>query len=148
MKDVTNSAIEVSAVPAAVLDVVWADVAPMIDRATSRSGGRYDVDSVRTGIESGVLALWIAMDDAKPIAALTTRVEEFPTGKRVLAIDWIGGDRMKDWLPEAHDVLSDYARAYGCDHLQGYGRKGWLRALAKFGWEVDYTAYRMEIKNG
>ena len=148
MKDMTNSAIEVSSVPAAVLDVVWADVAPMIKKATDRSGGRYNLASVREGIESGVLGLWIAMDDAKPIAALTTRIEDFPTGKRCLAIDWIGGDRMKDWLPEAHDMLSDYARAHGCSYLQGYGRKGWLRALAKHGWEVDYTAYRMEIDNG
>lgn len=148
MKDMSTDGIEVTAVPAAVVDVVWDDVAPMIEKATKTSGGRYDVSSVREGIESGVLALWIAMDDAKPIAALTTRVEVFPTGMRVLAIDWIGGKRMKDWLPEAHAVLSDYGRAYGCQHLQGYGRKGWLRALSKHGWGVDYTAYRMEIDNG
>ncbi len=148
MKDMSNSAIEITAVPAAVIDVVWPDVAPMIERATNTSDGRFDVESVREGIEAGLLALWIVMDDAKPIAALTTRVEVFPTGMRALAIDWLGGDGMQDWLPELNRVLSEYGKSYGCNHLQGYGRKGWQRALSKHGWEVDYTTYRMEIDNG
>lgn len=144
MKDMSTD-ILFTAVPHAVVDVVWPDIKPMVERATKTSGGRYTPQSVLEGINSGVLALWVVMDGDAAIAALTTRVEVFPTGKRSLSIDWIGGTRMKEWLPVAHEVLTDYAKSYGCVQLQGYGRKGWLRALGKFGWDVDYTAYRMEI---
>jgi hypothetical protein len=31
--------------------------------------------------------------------------------------------------------------------MAGYGRKAWAKVLAKYGWEQDYIAYRMELKD-
>lgn len=146
MKDVMD-AIEVTAVPQAVVDVVWPDVAPMMQRAVDTSGERYTVQAVYEEIMAGNLALWIVMDDAKPIAALTTRVVDFPL-KRTLSVDWIAGERMAEWLPRVNELFTEYAKTYGCCQLEGRGRKGWLRELSKHGWELDYMAYRMEIKDG
>lgn len=146
MRDLTD-AIEVTAVPQAVVDVVWPDVAPLLEKAVATAGGRYSVESVYTEIVAGNLALWIVMDDAKPIAALTTRVIDFPL-KRTLSVDWIAGERMAEWLPRVNELFTEYAKSYGCTQLEGRGRKGWLRELSKLGWEQDYVAYRMEIKNG
>lgn len=146
MKDMADL-LTITAVPHVAVDIVWPDVAPMLERAVATAGGRYSIESVYEEIASGQLALWLVLDDARPIAALTTRVLDFPC-KRVLSVDWIAGSRMAEWLPLTNAVFRDYAKSYGCSQLEGRGRKGWLRELTKHGWELDYMAYRMELNDG
>lgn len=146
MKDVVEQ-LTVTAVPPAVVDVVWPDVAPMLEKAIATADGRYSLESVYNEFVSGALALWVVLDDARPIAALTTRVVDFPC-KRVLSVDWIAGSRMAEWLPQTNAIFRDYAKSYGCRQIEGRGRKGWLRELTKHGWELDYMAYRMELNDG
>lgn len=146
MKDM-NHTIVFSAVPTQVLDVVWPDAAPLLEQAVETSGGRYSMERLWAELQDQTLGLWVALDDMKPIAAITTRVADYPDC-RALAMDWIGGTRMEEWLPVAHDVLGRYAREHGCSHLEGYGRKGWERALRKFGWVPDLITYRMDLTDG
>ena len=142
------SNITVSAVPTPLLDVLWADVEPLLNAAIDTNNGRYTTESVRAAILSSELALWVAMDGVRPIAALTTRICEYPTGLRGLCIDWIGGTRMSEWLPVAQPLMAEYARDNNCAHLEGYGRRAWGRVLGRYGWEPEYTAYRMELSDG
>ena len=65
-----------------------------------------------------------------------------------MAMDWIGGKRMMEWLPIAMEKLTSFAKDCGCSHLEGYGRKAWSKILKKYNWEPEYIAYRMEINNG
>ena len=54
------------------------------------------------------IVLWIVVDHDKDddiIAAITTKLIEYPQG-RSMAMDWIGGTRMKEWLPMAQNVIS------------------------------------------
>ena len=85
--------------------------------------------------------------DEKVIAAITTRIIEYPS-KKAMAMDWIGGKRMMEWLPIAMEKLTSFAKDCGCSHLEGYGRKAWSKILKKYNWEPEYIAYRMEIGNG
>ena len=93
------------------------------------------------------IVLWIVVDHDKDddiIAAITTKLIEYPQG-RSMAMDWIGGTRMKEWLPMTQEVISRYAKDHNCKYLEGYGRKGWGRWLGKYGWKPDYIAYKMEL---
>jgi len=143
MKDMTAT-LQMSVVPPAVLDVVWPQTAPLLQKAIDTTRPRYDIDSVRAGLETSDLLLWCVFDGTTPIAVMTTRIVEYPNSK-ALCLDWIGGERMKDWLPMAHDVMRRYGHDNGCTHLEGYGRKAWGRALQKYGWEPEYIAFRMEL---
>ena len=143
MKDMTAT-LQISVVPPAVLDVVWPQTAPLLQKAIDTTRPRYDIDSVRAGLERSELLLWCVFDGTTPIAVMTTRIVEYPNSK-ALCLDWIGGERMKDWLPMAHDVMRRYGHDNGCTHLEGYGRKAWGRALQKYGWEPKYIAFRMEL---
>jgi len=135
-----------SAVPAAVLDVVWADAEPLLAKAVEASGGRYTTQSVYEGLRNQHLLLWMVMDGTKPVAALTTRVSQLPT-VRALSIDWLGGERMKEWLPIIMPVLVQYGKQYSCTEMHGYGRLAWSRWLAPHGWAQDYIAYKREIND-
>lgn len=146
MRD-TATQLNITVVPPEVINVVWPKVKPMLQMAVNTTSPRYDMNSVLWGLEQGELLLWLVMDESEPVAALTTRIADYPKS-RGLCLDWIGGKRMREWLPMAHDIMRKYGRDHGCTHLEGYGRKAWGRWLEKYGWEPEYIAFRMELKDG
>tara|TARA_R100000234_G_scaffold39298_1_gene23409 strand:+ start:8317 stop:8736 length:420 start_codon:yes stop_codon:yes gene_type:complete len=137
----------ISAVPKEALGSVWADVARVMDKSVNTSNGKYHIDDLYHGIQNNLYVLWVIMEEEEVIAAITTRIIEYP-GKRAMAMDWIGGSKMGKWLPVAQETLERFAKDNNCTHLEGYGRKAWGRWLGKYGWNPEYIAYRMEIENG
>ena len=139
-----------TAVPREAVDIVWGDVSGLLYKAIETSGGKYHIDDIYRNITEGYYNLWLIVDNKdgeKVIAALTTRIIRYPN-RKAMAMDWIGGKRMMEWLPKAMEILKDYAKDCGCSHLEGYGRKAWAKVLKKYNWEPEYIAYRMEMDNG
>jgi len=139
-----------TAVPREAIDIVWGDVSSLLNKAILTSGGKYHIDDIYENLTKGYYNLWLIVDDKdgeKVIAALTTRIIWYPN-RKAMAMDWVGGKRMMEWLPKAMEILTDFAKDCGCSHLEGYGRKAWSKVLKKYNWKPEYIAYRMEIDNG
>lgn len=134
-------------IPVAGLDIVWPDVERLMGRSVATARGKFALDDVRMDIEAGHLVLWLVVDGTTPIAAVTTRIIQYPH-RHALALDWVGGTRMREWLPLVMDTIKKYAVVNGCLHLEGYGRKAWGRVLERYGWKPEYIAYRMELVDG
>jgi hypothetical protein len=144
MKDTQTAPLTFGFVPLDFLDIVWPDVEPLLAGAVRTAADRFTTADVKRGLEDVTLMLWVVADGTTPVAAITTRVIEYPQ-RRGLALDWIGGRRMKEWLPIVQPAIQRFARDCGCTHLEGYGRKAWGRWLARYGWEPHYIAYKMEL---
>ena len=135
----------VSLVPQEAIGSVWKDVEGILDKAVDTVKDKSKVIDILTGIYEGMYVLWVVMnEDDKIIAAFTTRLIQYPR-RRALALDWVGGTQMKEWEDQLIDTMKRYANELGCSHLEGYGRKGWGRALKKYGFYPEYIAYRMEL---
>ena len=65
-----------------------------------------------------------------------------------MAMDWVGGTRLREWSDLVMTTIMEYARVNNCSHVEGYGRKAWGRYLAKYRFEPEYIAYRMELADG
>ena len=139
MKDIQHNQLIFGCIPVALLDIVWNDAEKLLSPAIKTAGGKFTSSDVKEAIESGMLVLWLVADGTKPIAAITTRIIEYP-GCRAMALDWIGGRRMKEWLPMAQETIERFAKDNGCTHLEGYGRKAWGRWLERYNWKPDYIA--------
>jgi hypothetical protein len=137
----------ITAVPMEGVDIVWDDVTKVLEKSVATSAGKFEIEDLKKDVKEGVLVLWLIMDGREVVAALTSRVMEYP-GRRAMALDWVGGTQMKKWLPLALNTLQKYATDCECKHLEGYGRKAWGRILQKYGWQPEYIAYRMELGNG
>lgn len=136
---------KVSLVPQEAIGSVWKDVDEILKRAVDTVKDKSEVIDILTGIYEGMYALWVVMnEDDKIIAAFTTRLIQYPR-RRALALDWVGGTQMKEWEDQLIDTMKRYGNELGCSHLEGYGRKGWGRALKKYGFYPEYIAYRMEL---
>jgi len=135
------------AVPPEHVGLVWPEAEPMLIPAIATAKGKFNSEDIAEELKAGVLLLWIVADDMVPIAAITTRIVRYPQCN-ALAMDWLGGSRMREWLPQANETLLRYAKQNDCTHLECYGRKAWGRWLRRFGWRPDYIAYRMDIDHG
>ena len=147
MNDMSSRPLSFGCIPLEVLDIVWPDAERLLTPAINTAGGKFNALDIKESIESGLLVLWLVVDGTKPVAAITTRIIEYP-GCRAMALDWIGGRRMKEWLPIVQHTIERFAKDNGCVHLEGYGRKAWGRWLERYNWKPDYIAYKMELKNG
>ena len=139
-----------TAVPREAIDIVWPDVINMLNKAVETSKGKYHINDIYEDITKGFYNLWLIIDDKgedKVVAALTTRLIKYPN-RSAMAMDWVGGKRMAEWLPIAMEKLISFAKDCGCSHLEGYGRKAWIKVLKRYNWKPEYIAYRMEIDNG
>ena len=134
-------------VPISTVPEIWDKVTKVLGKSIDTSKGKFFVHDVFESVMEQNYLLWVATVDDDIVAAATTRVIVYPN-KQALAIDWMGGSKMKLWLPLVQKAMEDYAIQTGCSHLEGYGRKGWARWLSKYGWEPDYIAYKMELRNG
>ena len=120
----------ITAVPREALRVVWGDVARVLGKSVE-TNGKFHIDDVFRETDNGLYGLWLIIDDEQEgmnvIAAITTRII-YPN-RKALAMDWLGGSRMSEWLPLAQETLEKYAKECGCSHLESYGRKagsvGW-----------------------
>jgi hypothetical protein len=139
---------EVSFVPYEVVDFAWPAAEGFFKTALKSSSGRFTTAEIRQGIEDGKMALWVALEDEKVVAALTTRVVEYASG-RAMVIDWIGGEhhRMDEWFSKALNAFKGLARDNGCTHIESTGRIGWKKILLENGWRVESFNYRMDIED-
>ena len=137
----------ITAVPIEGVDIVWEDAKKVLHKSVNTSAGKFEVEDLKQELKQGQLVLWLVMDGSEVLAALTSRVIEYP-GRRAMALDWVGGKHMSKWLPLVLNTLQKYATDCECKHIEGYGRKAWGRILQKYGWKPEYIAYRMELNNG
>lgn len=136
-----------SYVPVDQVQGVWLEILPFVRKLARRADGRMTELSLFKECLSGAVHLWIVYDDdieAKPIVAfIATKVREYP-GKRMLSYEYIGGDRVEDWLGDADQYISDWSKSAGCQGVEAIGRLGWFRHLKTLntGWTQEYTLYQ------
>ena len=131
--------------PTEAVGHVWKDVEKILEKSVSTVKDKAKMIDVLGGILNDTYVLWVVMDeDDSIIAAFTTRLLVYPQ-RKALALDWVGGTRMKEWEDQLIDTMRKYANELDCSHLEGYGRKGWGRSLKKYGFYQEYIAYRMEL---
>ena len=124
---------------------MWKDVEEVLKKSVNTVKNKAEMIDVLKGVFDDTYVLWVVMDEGDSIiAAFTTRLLVYPQ-RKALALDWVGGTRMKEWEDQLISTMRKYANELGCSHLEGYGRKAWGRALKKYGFYPEYIAYRMEL---
>ena len=131
--------------PSEAVKHVWKDVEEVLKKSVNTVKDKAEMIDVLKGVFDDTYVLWVVMDEGDSIiAAFTTRLLVYPQ-RKALALDWVGGTRMKEWEGQLINTMRKYANELGCSHLEGYGRKAWGRALKKYGFYPEYIAYRMEL---
>lgn len=125
--------------------LVWESVVQLI--ASVINHPRNDKDEglvdVYDKLVDGAYQLWISERDDKVEAICITAIEQRPR-KKIARIPYIAGVKHKNWI-HFMDALIRWARANGCDEMEGYFRQGWLRVLRGSEWEFNWTHGRLKL---
>jgi hypothetical protein len=113
----------------------------MIERALAHGDGNYALEDVLALVSSGEAQLWVSLDQDGIEAACVTTIVDYPRRKACLIL-FLGGTRLKHWL-EFEAVIAAWAKAQGCDCLEGYGREGWTKVLKD--WRKTHVVIRKDI---
>lgn len=135
--------IQIAGVPPMAARQVWSLAGPWTADALATGSQLVTADEVLEGIEAGLVALWLVLEDGKPVASFTTMVE----GN---GLTWftVGGEGVDRWLPDVDRVIAKLARAMGCRWAQMRGRRGWLKKLGPFGWKETAVTMTKDVCDG
>ena len=89
--------LQVSLVDPNYVSRVWEEVEPILGKSIGSAHGRYDMKDILKEIVNFEQHLWVVFnEESKIIAALTTRFAHYPK-KRVLAGQFLGGEKIMRW---------------------------------------------------
>jgi len=138
---------KISIVPPNMVEYLWEDVAPIIQRPIDLSHNEVTLDIAKKELMSGGVTLVIVTLGDEIVAINTLEVRTFPTGKKAMYIPLTGGDHLDYWMLDFLAMVKEMAKAHGCTHIRGLAvRKGWLRKLEKLGFEPISTTIELEIQ--
>ena len=136
----------ISAVPSNLIDLVWDQVEPLIDKVVEKAPGEIVTSLVKERLLANDELLMLVSEGDKVIAANVVTVRTLDSGVRALYIPIVGGSRMNEWMSDFLSQVELLAKDYNCTELRGLAaRKGWLSKLKPYGWEEVYTTVRYKI---
>jgi hypothetical protein len=99
----------------------WERCGEYIEAALAHAHGTHDLDDVLKIVLSGEAQFW-AFDDA----AIVTEIIRYP--KKTVLRFWLAGGNLET-LTEAEPKIIKWSEQWGCQGVEIFGRKGWVRAL-------------------
>ncbi len=115
----------------------WPDASVFLAKALDHTTGEWDLPSILASLQSGLRALFMVFKSGVPIAAVTTRIEHYPTGKKNVIIDFAGGSDFREWSMFT-DYIEPVYKSLNCDYIYIAGRLGWLRLHTDKGYKPIY----------
>tara|TARA_R110000824_G_scaffold117129_1_gene268928 strand:- start:70 stop:549 length:480 start_codon:yes stop_codon:yes gene_type:complete len=140
---------DISLVPNDKLTLVWEDCEKHLQKSCSRSNGRALPQDIFYDCLNQKASLWIIFDkDSLDIVGCSiTKIVEYPTNKRMLNIDHIGGKKMNEWIDRGLEVINNWAKSNECVGIEGIGREGfWNWIKDRKGWEKTAIFFEYEFK--
>jgi len=123
---------------------VWPHVAPLLRKATAKTGLSAFSD-IERDILAGRALLWLAVSGEGGRAAInavaSTSLQQTDQGK-VCVITACAGTNRSRWLPLISRIEA-YAKEEGCRSVRIFGRKGWLRVLE--GYDTKHVILDKEL---
>ncbi len=131
--------------PANYLNALWPDVEEQLERAVIRSNGRWTMEVLFNVIANEQQQLWLAFDEEKNIDGVgTTEIVNYPN-KKMLAVQFLGGDRFNDWVWEMLERFNKFAKETGCHGIEATARKGFWKWLSQDDFKQSYEVYEKRI---
>ena len=136
---------ECSGVPAHQLAQAWPHVEEYLRTALSKGLGEYSLREVQLLLAKEKLQLWVVGDteSLEFLGAFVTQVDESEVGK-FLNIFLCAGEDFDDWIHHL-TMVEAWGREQGCIYSKVYGRRGWKKKLAPYGYAEKYVVLRKKL---
>jgi len=143
-REVTHT---ITMVPANYLNNLWPDVRTQLAKATKRSNGRWSLEFLYAAILNGSQQLWVAFDSENNIDGVgTTEILQYPE-KKMLAVQFLGGDNFNSWVWEMLDRFKDFGRDNSCQGIEATARMGFWKWSQQDEFSRSYVVYERSLED-
>ena len=118
----------------------WHSIKPQIEEAIGHGSGAVTSYGLFLQCLGAVGQCWVRDEGGVCI----TRFEEIE-GRRQLAVVACTSNGLLTFLTECMDLFEDFAKLNNCKRTVVYGRKGWARALKKYGYYEPFITLIKEV---
>lgn len=118
------------------VNLMWPEVEPLLLKATIREHGRFTPRDIYRWVVKDEQQLWVVTQSGRVLAAGMVRFWTHPTGKKASCWHLLGGERAREWAAAAFEAWSRECRLQGVTEMHIVGRKGWLKYVKPFGFEL------------
>lgn len=123
----------------------WGEIVPFVEEALLHGGGSVTSYGLFIQCLGATAQCWVTEDEYGNISGVAiTRFEQLEATK-ILAIVTTTCSNWFSEGPEVLEMFEEFARTQDCKRVQVYGRKGWARALNKFGYYEPYIVLTKEV---
>jgi hypothetical protein len=141
--------INISAVPRDQVNGIWPVVGPMLNKAITRTNGRWHNVDVLAACLEGTTSVWIAFDeDSNIIGTATITISTYPSGMKVGRMDYLGGHDRDLWFDQMWETTTNYARDLGCERFEVVCRKGLESYCKKYGMKPIGLFTELDLRKG
>jgi hypothetical protein len=134
----------IQGVLSSAIEQVWDEVKPLLLRALQYADSKYNDEDIFIALKNGEMQLWLVFDDKGDMCAFCiTRIICYPREKRA-AILFTSGHNVMEWV-HFNEVIGAWATSNGCSTLEVYGRPGWEKLLAPYGYEKIHTVLKVKL---
>lgn len=123
------------------LEQAWPHASKWIAKANLRGSSTYPLEDMKRDILDGKKLLLRCVDGESFVWLVLGCVEN--SENRTAIVYACGGKGLMGMLDDVVALCEAYAVSNGCEYITCSGRSGWVRALAKYGWnELSRTCGR------
>ena len=137
---------QVSPVNKKDIESIWPFIEGYMKRAAKYTYGRYEAEDIKDGLLNKPQQLWIAFDDTKIYGAVVTEITEYPRMK-VLTVHFLAGIEFETWKDPMLKLVQQFGKDNGCKLIDSYGRPGWERVWANYGYTKRFIFYELPLEN-
>lgn len=124
------------------VDRTWEICGPMIKKSLKNGESNYTLDDIKENIKNGSFQLWAWAENNSIIACAVTRISVY-SARKLCSVMYVGGSGLKFWRNAGVNAIADWAKKNGCNDMEGYVRKGWVRVLPD--WRTAWITIRRSL---
>ncbi len=124
---------------------MWPVLEPWLQSALEH-GMNLNAGALYAGALLDAIQLWAAFRDGRPVGAAATQVIDYGSGLSAVRVIALSGDDFGAWRGQIIGEFEAFARRVQAQTIECVGRRGWIRSLARYGFESKYAICVKEVR--
>jgi hypothetical protein len=137
---------QVSIVDTKDIETMWPFIEGYMKKAAKYTYGRFEAEDIKEGLLKNPQQLWVAFNDKKIYGAVVTEVTKYPR-MTALTVHFLAGIEFESWKEPMIRLVHQFGKDNGCKLIDSYGRPGWEKVWANYGYTKRFIFYELPLEN-